>query len=441
MKTVTQPLSHSVTQSEKSLNHSITNQALAWAARWPVCAFTTDNGIDYPLGGFRRRLLVARRPALTLRVAPGALARLRRYLARPFSGPRAVLVSYDFKNAVEPHLTSRHPDPLGWPLLTVLEPALWLDFHGAPDHETVQVGGVSASEAARILTQIAATPAPASAGPLGLALQPRLTRSTYLRAVEQVREDIRQGDVYELNYCQEFAAENVDLPDAVGAFLRLSATSPTPFGGFWKIGSRYLLQASPERFARLDGRLIRSQPIKGTAPRGTTPAQDEAHKAALLASEKERAENLMIVDLVRNDLSRAGCLTGSVQVEELFGLYGFRHVWQMISTVRGELPPGAGLADVLAATFPMGSMTGAPKIRAMELIDQYEQTRRGLYSGAVGWLEPNGDFDLSVVIRSLQWNAATGYAAFQVGGAITYDSDPAREYEECLLKARALLGL
>lgn len=416
-------------------------RSLAWAARWPVVAWTTDHGLGahVPHGGFPARLLVARQPALTLRAARGAMARLRRYLARSWTGgPRALLISYDFKNALDPRLTSRHPDPIGWPLLTVLEPTVWLDFDG----DGATVGGAGAIEAARILAEIAATPLPHPAAPAGLTLTPKMPRAAYLQAAKAVREDIRQGEVYELNLCQEFYAESTTreahLPDPVGTFRALSARSPTPFGGFWRVGPRYLLQASPERFCQLKGQTLRSQPIKGTAPRGATPAEDEANRAALLADEKERAENLMIVDLVRNDLSRAGCRAGSVQVEELFGTYGFRHVWQMISTVRGELPPGAGLADALAGLFPMGSMTGAPKRRATELIDAYETSRRGLYSGTVGWLEPSGDFDLSVVIRSLQYRADTGYASFQVGSALTYDADPAREYAECLLKARAL---
>ncbi len=413
-------------------------RALAWAARKPICVATTDHGLGphVPCGGFAVRILVAQRPALTLQAANGAIGRLRRYLAAPWTGgPRALLLSYDLKNAIEPRLpANRHPDPLGWPLLTVLEPTVWLDFQG----DDFCIGGASDAEATRIRAEIEATPLPEPAPAAGLTLTPTMARAAYLAAAEQVREDIRQGEVYELNLCQEFQTEKAALPDPVSTFLALSARSPTPFGGFWRVGPRYLLQASPERFARLDGRTLRSQPIKGTAPRGASTAQDEAYRTALLADEKERAENLMIVDLVRNDMSRAGCLTGSVQVEELFGTYGFRHVWQMISTVRGELPPGAGLPEVLEGLWPMGSMTGAPKVRAMELIDAYEDSRRGLYSGAVGWLEPNGDFDLSVVIRSLQYRADTGYLNFQVGSALTFDADPAREYDECLLKACAL---
>ncbi len=412
-------------------------RALAWAARWPVMAWTTDNSVGalLPHGGFPARLLVARRPALNLRASRGALARLRRYLARPWTGgPRALLISYDFKNALDSRLVSRHPDPIGWPLITVVEPAAWFDFVG----DTATVGGVDPVTAARLLAEIAATPRPQPAARAGLALLPRLPRPAYLRAAEAVREDIRQGEVYELNLCQEFYASTAHLPDLVGTYLALSARSPTPFGGFWRVGPLYLLQASPERFCQLTGRVLCTQPIKGTAPRGATPQEDVANRDGLLADEKERAENLMIVDLVRNDLSRAGCRPGSVQVEELFGIYGFRHVWQMISTVRGELPAGAGLVDILTGLFPMGSMTGAPKRRATELIDRYEASRRGLYSGAVGWLDASGDLELSVVIRSLQYQAATGYTSFQVGSALTYDADPAREYAECVLKARAL---
>ncbi|UOQ71128.1 anthranilate synthase component I family protein [Hymenobacter cellulosilyticus] len=240
--------------------------------------------------------------------------------------------------------------------------------------------------------------------------------------MEAIREDILNGEVYELNLCQEFYAETVAL-EPVGTFLRLLEASPTPFAGFYKWHDRYLLCASPERFLQKKGPQLISQPIKGTIRRGATPGEDERQRQLLLHDEKERAENLMIVDLVRNDLARVA-QTGSVQVPELFGLYSFRHVWQMISTVQAQARPDLGLVDMLRATFPMGSMTGAPKIRAMELIEHYERTKRGLYSGSLGYVTPAGDFDFNVVIRSLQYRAGTGYLSFQVGSAITYDSDP-----------------
>jgi para-aminobenzoate synthetase component 1 len=264
-----------------------------------------------------------------------------------------------------------------------------------------------------------------------------MSKTEYLTAVEAIREDILNGEVYELNLCQEFYAEAAVI-EPVSTFLQLISASPTPFAGFYKWQDRYLLCASPERFLRQQHDLLLSQPIKGTIRRGATPAEDEQLRQHLSQDEKERAENLMIVDLVRNDLARVA-VTGSVQVSELFGLYSFRHVWQMISTVQARRRPECDLVDALRAAFPMGSMTGAPKIRAMQLIEHYEHSRRGLYSGSLGVVWPNGDFDFNVVIRSLQFNAATGYLSFQVGSAITYDSVPEQEYAECLLKATAML--
>jgi para-aminobenzoate synthetase component 1 len=211
-----------------------------------------------------------------------------------------------------------------------------------------------------------------------------------------------------------------------------------PFACFYKVGDRFLLCASPERFLKKEQEVLISQPIKGTIRRGSTPTEDIGLQQQLLLDEKERAENMMIVDLVRNDLRRS-CGTGTVRVEELFGIYGFEHVSQMISTVTGRLRPECDLVDALQGAFPMVSMTGAPKIRAMELIERYEKTRRGLFSGSIGYILPNGDANFNVVIRSMQYHAATGYLSFMVGSAITSDSNPDREYEECLLKARAIL--
>jgi para-aminobenzoate synthetase component 1 len=264
-----------------------------------------------------------------------------------------------------------------------------------------------------------------------------MSKAKYLSNVAAIQEDILNGEVYELNLCQEFYAERVAI-EPVSTFIQLNTASPTPFAGFYKWQDKYLLCASPERFLRQQGDTLLSQPIKGTIRRGTTPAEDEQLRQQLRHNEKEQAENLMIVDLVRNDLARVA-VTGSVQVPELFGLYGFRHVWQMISTVQAQRHPDSDLVDALRAAFPMGSMTGAPKIRAMQLIERYEHSRRGLYSGSLGLIWPSGDFDFNVVIRSLQYNAATGYLSFQVGSAITYDSVPEQEYAECLLKAKALL--
>jgi para-aminobenzoate synthetase component 1 len=216
--------------------------------------------------------------------------------------------------------------------------------------------------------------------------------------------------------------------------------SPTPFASYFKYDHQYLLCASPERFIKKSGDKLFSQPIKGTIKRGVDEAEDAQLKNELLHSEKELAENLMIVDLVRNDLARSS-KTGSVNVDELFGIYSFKQVHQMISTVSSIIKNDTHIIDAIKHAFPMGSMTGAPKIMAMELIEKYETTKRGLYSGAIGYIAPNGDFDFNVVIRSLQYNAATKYLSYEVGSAITFDSIAEQEHDECLLKAKAIMDV
>jgi para-aminobenzoate synthetase component 1 len=221
-------------------------------------------------------------------------------------------------------------------------------------------------------------------------------------------------------------------------YHNLSVISPAPFGGFYKLNDKYLLCASPERFLQKKGRRIISQPIKGTIKRNPADAaEDENLKKELLSSQKDKSENVMIVDLMRNDLSRV-CTEGSVHVEELYGIYTFPQVHQMISTVTGELNEATDLADILSTTFPMGSMTGAPKRSVMELTEQYEKTKRGIYSGSIGYITPGKDFDFNVVIRSIMYNRSGQYLSYQVGGGITFYSDPEKEYEECLLKAGAI---
>ncbi|OGX91573.1 hypothetical protein BEN49_19310 [Hymenobacter coccineus] len=401
-------------------------RALQWAAQFRHCAyFEHSDQLEYPRGPFGRLLAVADAAP----EAPKSLAELDDCLARPAAGaPRCGFLTYDLKNEIEA-LTSANFGALDWPLLHFFTPQTWLVWQA----EIVEIHGTADG----ILAAILATALPAGAPPQVPALRPRLLKADYLRAVAAVREDILNGEVYELNLCQEFYAEHVQL-DPTALFWRLNAASPAPFAGFVRWHDHYLLCASPERFLARRGPTILSQPIKGTRRRGLTPADDARQRQALLADEKERAENLMIVDLVRNDLARVA-KTGSVRVPELFGLYPFRHVWQMISTVEATLRPGVALPEILRATFPMGSMTGAPKVRAMQLIEGYERSRRGLYSGSIGWVGPGGDFDFNVVIRSLQYRADTGYLSFQVGSAITYDSDAEQEYAECLLKAQGLL--
>jgi para-aminobenzoate synthetase component I len=265
----------------------------------------------------------------------------------------------------------------------------------------------------------------------------RISKETYLETVNRLKDHIIEGDVYEVSFCQEFYAENVEI-NPFEAFLNFEEASPQPFGAFMRMEDQYILCASMERYLKKTAQKIISQPIKGTIRRGESPGEDSALKQQLLNDEKERAENVMIVDLVRNDLSRT-CKPGTVKVEELFGIYEFPGVYQMISTVTGELLDDKTGLDAIKASFPMGSMTGAPKIKAMEIIEQYEKSKRGVYSGALGYFSPDGDFDFNVVIRTLLYNASKKYLSLHVGSAITYDSDPEKEYEECLVKIAGVL--
>jgi para-aminobenzoate synthetase component 1 len=269
-----------------------------------------------------------------------------------------------------------------------------------------------------------------------LSFNSRLSKEEYIQRIVALKEHIRNGDCYEINYCNEAFVEGITV-NARDVFRKLNAASPAPFAAFYQNDGQFMLSASPERFIAKDGNVVRSQPIKGTARRGAYEAEDERLKEELRSSEKEQAENVMIVDLVRNDLARS-CEVGSIEVEELFGIYSFPRVHQMISTVRGKLRDGVPFADAIRYAFPMGSMTGAPKHKVMQLIDLYEAARRDLFSGSVGYISPDGDFDFSVVIRSLFYNADTRYLSYQTGGAITWGSNPESEWEELRLKAAAM---
>ncbi|MBL0136677.1 MAG: anthranilate synthase component I family protein [Chitinophagaceae bacterium] len=267
-------------------------------------------------------------------------------------------------------------------------------------------------------------------------IQSRMLRSEYVAAIKALQSHILRGDTYEVNFCQEFFTEAF-IESPVSLFQSLLKVSPNPFAAYYRVKDSYLLCASPERFLKKEGNELISQPIKGTIKRDPDPAIDYQNSQALLNSAKEQAENVMVVDLVRNDLSRI-CKEGTVAVSELMGLYSFPQVHQMISTIKGTVNDDSSFTDIIKATFPMGSMTGAPKINTMKLIEKYETFRRGLFSGAVGYFAPSGDFDFNVVIRSLLYNATNGYLSFPTGSGITYYCNPEAEYEECLLKAMAI---
>lgn len=273
--------------------------------------------------------------------------------------------------------------------------------------------------------------------PNDLLIRQSTGREEYLDIIENLRRHILRGDCYEINYCVEFFAEQAEI-DPFSIYSKLSELSPNPFSALYRKGDQFLVCASPERFICKSGNTLVSQPIKGTAKRIPGDEQlDQKSREHLMQSEKDRAENVMVVDLVRNDLSKL-CLAGTVHVDELYGIYSFPQVHQMISTVSGELNPGVDLPDIISACFPMGSMTGAPKKRVLELIEQYERRSRGIFSGALGYVDPNGDFDFNVVIRSIMYNKRSQYLSFQAGSAITFNSNPEEEWEECLLKAEAI---
>ncbi len=264
----------------------------------------------------------------------------------------------------------------------------------------------------------------------------RLSKDDYFKNIDKVLSHIYRGDIYEANYCQEFYAENVRL-DPLSVYNKLNTISNPPFASFFKQNAHFMLSASPERYIKKEGNKIISQPIKGTAKRHNNPETDAQLKNDLRNDIKERSENVMIVDLVRNDLSLTAT-KGSVKVEELCQVYSFDQVHQMISTVTSQIKSNIDAVDVIKTTFPMGSMTGAPKISAMHIIEGLELTKRGLYSGSLGYFTPNNDFDFNVIIRTILYNKFKNYVSYSVGGAITAKSDPVKEYEECLLKAKAM---
>lgn len=341
--------------------------------------------------------------------------------------------AYDLKNEIE-NLSSENIDNVSFPDIFFFIPRIILILN---EHE-LKIGVID-TDADGIFREISSSSVrKESTYTKTPEIKSRYTKDEYLLCIKDLQKHILRGDCYEINFCQEFFGENVAI-DALEVYNKLSKISPNPFSALYKFDHKYLLCASPERYLKKVGNKIYSQPIKGTSKRELTNlTEDDNSKLNLLNSEKERSENVMIVDLVRNDLSKI-CIEGSVKVEELFGVYSFPQVHQMISTISGELRENKeDLADIFRATFPMGSMTGAPKKRVMELIEFYEKTKRGIFSGALGYITPDSDFDFNVVIRSIIYNSQNKYLSIQAGSAITFHSNAEKEYEECLLKVEAM---
>jgi para-aminobenzoate synthetase component 1 len=343
-------------------------------------------------------------------------------------------LSYDVKNGIE-NLTTQHHNNTQLPDIHFVVPQVvirYSDQHLKIEKNTSDLSNV---EIQKLIADKYENVIMAS---LNKTLQPAMTKQEYIQAVNHLHGHIQRGDIYEINYCQEFFAyEKINHP--FHTWIKLNTFTEAPFAVYMQTDEKYLMCASPERFIQRRGNKIISQPIKGTIRRGRNNEEDEQLKNELLLSEKERSENVMIVDLVRNDLSRIAT-KGSVKVEELFGIHTFKTVHHMISTVSAEIDDTISFTKILRALYPMGSMTGAPKVRAMQLIDEYEHSARGLYSGSLGYIEPNGDFDFNVVIRSIVCNNTIPYTSYSAGSAITALSQPEKEYDECLLKAQAMMN-
>ena len=399
-------------------------KALHWASGFSHCAYFQSNGISYPYQGFNEILAVGVKRIFV----PNEKDRFGALSAFHQNKWLFGYLSYDLKNDTE-DLSSKNADHVQFPEISFFEPQHLLFFKG----NEIEIWSEE-----DVLGQIEKTEINSSQSKLN-APQASINRASYLSIIEKLRQHIEEGDCYEINFCQEFHGE-IENINPVQLYLALNQLSPSPFSCFQKHDEHYILSASPERFIKKEDDKIISQPIKGTRPRGKSTTEDEALRNELRSDEKELAENMMIVDLVRNDLARSSKI-GSVKVEEIFGIYSFQQVHQMISTIVSEKREDVSAFEVIKNAFPMGSMTGAPKVKVMQLIEQYESTKRGAFSGAAGYISPNGDFDFNVLIRSLFLNSASKTYSFQAGSAITYDSIPEKEYEECMVKAKAIISL
>ncbi len=406
-------------------------QMLNWVNRFNIFCLLDNRHYDFSKPAFQC-LLAAGSKANVEAPAGKAFDALRNFYADNKNEWLFGHLGYELKNETE-KLSSANGDGIGFSDLHFFVPEIVLELN---DREVIIHCD---DDAAIIFDAILGCPGTINESIKSeITVQHKISREDYISIIERLRQHILRGDCYEINFCQEFFAKNSEI-DPLYIYNRLTELSPNPFSVFYKLNTRWCLCASPERYLKKEGNKIISQPIKGTSKRNLeNVAEDEEAKNYLIESEKEKSENVMVVDLVRNDLSRI-CKPGTVQVDELFAVYSFPQVHQMISTVSGEMEAGKDWIDCIEATFPMGSMTGAPKKKVMELIEQYEQTKRGLFSGAIGYVKPDGNFDFNVVIRSILYNAANKYLSFQAGGGITYNSNPALEYEESLLKAKAMI--
>ncbi len=407
-------------------------QLLAWAQRYEIYMFLDAHKEMDPLYNSDFDFKLAVEAVRELKLRPGkSFESLSEFLDKEDNDWVFGGLSFDLKNELE-ELCSNNEDKLGLEQMYFFVPKFLFETKNG----CLTLLSLVEVDIADLILEIQTCQLPSS-NISGIEVKSSLNKANYISKINSIKKDIQAGDIYEMNFCQNFYADGVDI-DPLFLFRRLNDNSSAPFSTFFKYRDFHLISASPERYISKRKKNIISQPIKGTRMRGKTELEDLNLKNELRSSEKDRNENVMIVDLVRNDLSRIA-KKSTVEVTDLFGVYSFPHVHQMISTIRCVMAEEVDHLDVIMSTFPMGSMTGAPKISALKLIEKYEDFKRSFYSGSMGYFTPNRDFDFNVIIRSVLYRPTMRYLSFPVGGAITIDSSPEGEYEECLIKIQGVL--
>jgi len=407
--------------------------ALQWAFSFGTCCYLDSN--EYDLDAYHQVegiLGVGIQDSVSVSGSE-ALNSWKAFRTRNANTYQFGYLGYDLKNAIEPTLSSHLPDYVGLEDLYFFVPETVIQFY--KDRVCIE----SSAMDPELIWQTINNWKPVEHQQQAVGqFKHRTDASTYFSDIAALQEHLRLGSIYEINYCQEFYLENCQL-SPLQLYQAVNEVTKAPYSAFLKLDEKYVLCCSPERFLQKKGSQLIAQPIKGTSKRNKDVALDEELKLQLQQSKKEQAENVMIVDLMRNDMARCGKV-GTTKVEDLFGVYTFKTVHQLISTISTQLDSDQTIEDILPFTFPAGSMTGAPKISAMKLIEHYEKVKRGLFSGSIGYITPSNDFDFNVVIRTLIYNQERAYLSLQTGGAITLDSTAAEEYAESLLKAEALMN-
>ena len=414
------------TEIKLSSNSYVFHKLASFAEQWKYFAFFQSSADEFALAlGAKRKI--------TLTNSSQAFDALEEFQSES-SSRIAGFLGYDLKNDIEA-LKSENPSELDFPESVFFEPEAWINL----EKDRLTVTSDDPELILSITHVIGETYIPIEETSFDHGIEPQINKDEYLTEAAKLKSHIQRGDIYEVNYCMQFSGA-VQGFNPLQQYLNLHKRTEAPFSVFAKFEKNYVISASPERYLSNSGGRLVSQPIKGTKKRSRDPALDEIFMEQLRTDEKERSENVMIVDLVRNDLSRVA-KRGSVEVSDLFGLSSFKTVHHMVSTVVAELDQKRFSSwDAIKSSFPMGSMTGAPKISAMELIDEHESFKRSAYSGAFGWMDPNGDFDFNVLIRTILYNSEMQKVSFAVGSALTIKANPEAEFEECLLKAEALIA-